>query len=69
MGVCIPMSIKSLQKRKTPKGVAIVGIFRRAMTLFLLGFFANTLGKVFKNSFVKNQSYEIKSPSLDHFVV
>lgn len=44
MGVCIPMSIKSLQKRKTPKGVAIVGIFRRAMTLFLLGFFANTLG-------------------------
>ena len=49
MGVCIPMSIKSLQKRKTPKGVAIVGIFRRAMTLFLLGFFANTLGKMVKN--------------------
>jgi len=44
MGVCIPMSIKSLEKRKVPTGVAFVQILRRSIVLFLLGFFANTLG-------------------------
>ena len=44
MGVCIPMSIKSFEKRKVPLGVAFVGILRRSVVLFLLGFFANTLG-------------------------
>ena len=44
MGVCIPMSIKSFEKRKVPFGVAFVGILRRSIVLFLLGFFANTLG-------------------------
>lgn len=44
MGVCIPMSMKSFQKRKVPKGVALIGILRRSMVLFLLGFFWNTIG-------------------------
>ena len=44
MGVCIPMSVKSWEKRKTPAGVAFIGIIRRSVVLFLLGFFANTLG-------------------------
>ena len=44
MGVCIPMSIKSFEKRKVPLGVAFLGILRRSIVLFLLGFFANTLG-------------------------
>jgi len=44
MGVCIPMSMKSFQKRKVPKGVALIGILRRSLVLFLLGFFWNTIG-------------------------
>ena len=44
MGVCIPMSMKSFQKRKVPKGVAIMSVFRRSLVLFLLGFFWNTIG-------------------------
>ena len=44
MGVCIPMSIKSLQKRKVSKLHAFVNISRRSITLFLLGFFWNTQG-------------------------
>ena len=44
MGVCIPMSMKSFQKQKVPKGVALIGILRRSMVLFLLGFFWNTIG-------------------------
>ncbi len=52
MGVCIPMSLKSIQKRKTPKGVAFVEIFRRSAVLFLLGFWWNTIGEIYFHYFI-----------------
>lgn len=44
MGVCVPMMVKSVNKRKVPMGIALINVFRRSMVLFLLGFFWNTIG-------------------------
>jgi len=44
MGVCIPFSIKSLVKKKTPMGVALHNVWYRSLKLFMLGFIWNTIG-------------------------
>ena len=45
MGVCIPFSVKSTCKKKTPLIVSLYNVTRRSIILFLLGFFWNTVGK------------------------
>jgi len=44
MGVCIPMSVKSNIKKKTPVRTVMWQVTVRAVKLFLLGFILNTLG-------------------------
>nr|XP_022916136.1 heparan-alpha-glucosaminide N-acetyltransferase [Onthophagus taurus]XP_022916137.1 heparan-alpha-glucosaminide N-acetyltransferase [Onthophagus taurus]XP_022916138.1 heparan-alpha-glucosaminide N-acetyltransferase [Onthophagus taurus] len=39
MGVCIPISIRSVLKKETPKGTAFLNILRRSCTLFAIGLF------------------------------
>lgn len=44
MGVCIPMSVRSNQKKNTPILSVIYQITKRSIKLFCLGFILNTLG-------------------------
>ena len=46
MGVCIPFSIKSTLKKKTPLTVSLYNVTRRSIVLFLLGFIWNTSGTI-----------------------
>ena len=46
MGVCIPFSIKSTLKKKTPLTVSLYNVTRRSIVLFILGFIWNTSGTI-----------------------
>ena len=63
MGVCIPFSIKSTLKKKTPLTVSLYNVTRRSIVLFLLGFIWNTSGNVESRSF-----YLHRQPHFYHFI-
>ena len=44
MGVCIPMSVKSVIKKQTPVKTVVWQVTLRSVKLFMLGFILNTLG-------------------------
>ena len=51
MGFCIPMSIKSMAKKKTPLKVSLFDITKRSIKLFILGFFWINIGERKEASF------------------